>query len=292
LRPNVVQRWLRWIGGLAWILIQLTCIAAADPLPQRIVSTAPAITEILFALSLGERIVGVTTFCQFPEAARRIPKVGGFLSPNVEVLLSLRPDLVIFLSEKTQLQDRLRQLGLAHLPLNLKTTAGLLQAIQQIGETTGKQTSARQLTASIREQLDAIRTRIEHGRRKRVLFVVGRTPGTLSDLRVAGAATYLDEIISVAGGENVFQNSQTSYPPASKEELLRLDPEVVFDFTHGAQATAQKIAEVKGLWAKLPALTAVRKGQIYILHEDYFLVPGPRVVQAAERLSEILQAAE
>ena len=152
-------------------------LAAASTLPTRIVSTAPSITEMLYELELGDRVVGVTSYCHYPPEVRSKPKIGSYLNPNFETTLALKPDLVVVLKEHRELAEKLRGFGLPVLELQHNALEGIFQSMLDLGKRTGADEIAELRVASIRERLEAIREQAEPLPKRSVMFIVGRTPG-------------------------------------------------------------------------------------------------------------------
>ena len=189
----------------------LLCLAAATGVsitsaapPRRIVSTAPSITEMLYALGLGDRVVGVTNYCRYPPEAQLKPKIGDYTSPNLEAIAALKPDLVIIQTNPVRLAARLAALHLKTLEINQDDLAALYNSIRSVGDATGAAVEAAHLMDSMRGKLEQIRMRAASLPRTRMMFVVGRSPNRLNGLVVVGKASYLNEIIQTSGGENVF----------------------------------------------------------------------------------------
>src|SRR6202041_1392684 len=180
------------------LFLWLACATLPSAQPQRIVSTTPSITEILYALGLGDRVVGVTNYCRYPPEAQLKPKIGDYTSPNLEAIAALKPDLVIIQTNPVRLAERLAPLRLKTLEINQEDIAALYNSIQVVGNATGAVTEATRLAGSIRGKLEQIRSRTASLPRTRVMFVVGRTPNRLNGLVVAGRASYLNEIIQTA----------------------------------------------------------------------------------------------
>ncbi|HEY1757419.1 MAG TPA: cobalamin-binding protein [Bryobacteraceae bacterium] len=264
-------------------------LAAAPPL--RIVSTAPSITELLYALGLGDRVVGVTNYCRYPPEAQLKPKIGDYTSPNLEAIAALKPDLVIIQTNPVRLGERLGALHLRTLEINQEDIAALYNSIQVVGNATGAVTEATRLAGSIRSKLEQIRSRTASLPRTRVMFVVGRTPNRLNGLVVAGRASYLNEIIQTAGGENVFRDAPGGYPMVSLEEVLARNPEVIVDMgdmSDTGAVTDDHKREVTGLWQSVPSLAAVKQRRVFPVASDIFVVPGPRIVDAAQAFLAML----
>ena len=259
--------------------------------PQRIVSTAPSITELLYSLGLGDRIVGVDRFSRYPADALKKPRVGDYAAPNLEVIASLRPDLVMIPTNPVQLRQRLEALRLKVLELNQEGIPALYESIRVMGQATGTTTQATRLTEKIRGDLEAIRTRSAKLPRTRILFVAGHTPQRLEGLIVAGGSSYLNEIIDIAGGENIFRDAKGAYPAVALEEILARNPQVIIDMGEMADTVgvteAQKQA-VQKLWTGMASVAAVRSGRVHAVASDIFVVPGPRVVDAAAEFLKLL----
>ncbi len=275
--------------GIVLLLFTLPLGWAAPP--HRIVSTAPSVTESLFALGLGERVVGVSTYCHYPPETASLPKVGTYLRPNVERIAALQPDLVILLKQPQGVEEQLRRLALPVLLVEHGDLERMFAAIEAIGEAGGVAARARELTGRIRARLDEIRTRTRRRPRRSLLFVVGRTPGRLEGLIAVGRGSYLNAIIDIAGGRNVLADSPVDYPKISLETVLARNPDVIVDMGEMAETkgvTEERKQQVVALWRQRSSLQAVAAGRVYAVASDIFVVPGPRVVEAAEAFARML----
>jgi len=271
-------------------LLLLAAVLSAA-LPQRIVSTAPSITELLYALGLGDRVVGVTRFCRYPPEARLKPKIGDYTSPNLEAIAALRPDLVIVQTNPVHLADRLGRLKLRVLEIDQENISAIYRSIHEVGAATGTGNVAMQLTDSIRDALAKIRTEVSGLPRVRMMFVIGRSPNRLDGLVVAGRASYLNEVIEVAGGENVFRDALAGYPEVSLEEVMARNPEVIVDMgdmSDTVGVTEEHKRNVIALWNRVPNLAAVKQHRVFAVASDIFVVPGPRVIDAAKAFADML----
>ena len=265
--------------------------AVAAQAPQRIVSTAPSITELLYALGLGDRVVGVDRFSRFPPEAMQKPKIGDYAAPNLEVISSLRPELVMIPTNPVQLRQRLEALRLRVLELNQEGIPALYESIRIVGQATGATSQATRLTDRIRTDLEAIRARSARLPRTRILFVAGHTPNRLEALIVAGQASYLNEIIEIAGGQNVFADAGAAYPMVALEEILARNPEVIIDMGEMGETVGVTDAQkrsVENLWTRMATVSAVRNKRVHAVASDIFVVPGPRVVDAATEFFKLL----
>jgi iron complex transport system substrate-binding protein len=264
-------------------MVVLVAALLAFASPQRIVSTSPGITETLYALGLGDRVVGVTTYCRYPPEAAKKPKIGTYLQPNIETILSLKPDLVIAETSGVRRASRISSLNLKVLEVDNTTLAGIYESIRRIGAAAGVPAAADALAARIRSNLEDVRKRTA-GRRPRVLVIVGRTPGRLEELVAAGKGSHLDELIAIAGGDNIFEDSAAPYAKISMEALLRRNPEVIVDIGELMQTGA---GGETALWSRYPALAAVKEHRVFALQNDIFVVPGPRIAEAARALARL-----
>jgi iron complex transport system substrate-binding protein len=273
------------------ILWLATAVLLCGQPPRRIVSTAPSITELLYALGLGDRVVGVDRFSRYPPEAQRKAKVGDYVNPNLETIASLRPDLVIIPTNPVKLAERLAVLRLKVLEIDQDTIAKLYESFRMVGQATGATAQAAQLAATVRGQLEAVRMRAAPLKKTRMMFVVGRTPNRLDGLIVVGQASYLNEIIALAGGDNVFRDAVAPYPGVSLEEVLARNPDVIIDMGDMADTvgvTEEHKREVTSLWERLSSVAAVKQHRVYAVASDIYVQPGPRVVDAAKAFLEML----
>ncbi len=265
----------------------------AEP-PGRILSLAPSVTEILFAVGAGPQVVGVDAYSDYPPAARRLPRLGGLLDPDVEGMLRLRPDLVILLPSQAEVARALTTVGVPTLTVPHETLDDVERAIVAIGERTGHAGPGRALADSLGRAL--ARSRAAANRRAgrpRVLFVIAREAGQLGSFSVAGPGTYLDQLIGLAGAENALRDAPTRYPQVSAETALRLAPDVILEWTPAdtSAGSAQVLVADGRRAAEWRGLFAARGGRapaVHILHDDVWLRPGPRVVDALGLLERLL----
>jgi iron complex transport system substrate-binding protein len=273
----------------------LACLVLAAPLlaEQRIVSTVPGLTEILFALDLGPEVVGVSEYCQYPDAAKTKPKIGNFLQPNLETIASLKPSVVYIIKNPVRLKPRLEALKLRVEEVDLETIPGILGAIETIGRHTGRTREATALKLNLERRLARLKSSVKQ--RQSVVFLVGRTPQRLEGMIAVGRGSYLDSLLDAAGGDNVFRDSPNMYPKISIEQLLARQPHAIFemgDSVHEGKGGTDYAREVLRVWSTLPALDAVKQRRVYPLNDNLFVVPGPRFVDAAERFFQLLHGSK
>jgi iron complex transport system substrate-binding protein len=258
--------------------------------PQRIVSLAPSLTETLFALGLGERVVGVTRYCVYPPDAQRLPKVGGFLDPNFEAIVALEPDLVVVIPSSEATGERLEALGLAVLQVDQHDVGSLLDSISTLAEVCGVPDGGAVLRDRIVQQLAAISAMVDRAPRPRAVVVVGHDigGGAVRSVWAAGPDTFYDGVLEIAGGVNAVTEAVVLYPELSREGLATLDPDVVLDVIAGIEERNLDRGEIVTGWRELTELRAVREGRVEVLEGDVMVVPGPRLPILVETIAHAL----
>ncbi|MDP2982038.1 MAG: helical backbone metal receptor [Candidatus Latescibacter sp.] len=254
----------------------------------RIISLAPSITETLFALGLGDRVIGVTKFCKYPPEAREKAQVGGFFDPNYEAVVTLKPDLVILLPEHEQARKYLENLGIATLVVHNRVIGEILDTITVIGKTCGAEKEAERIVRDIESRKGAVQKKTAGRERRRVIVAVGRTAGALDQVFIAGPNTFYDELIALAGGTNAYRGYPIPYPEVSGEGMLRLDPEIILDLLPELAEQGHSEAAARSDWNKIHELSAVKNRKVYILTADYAVIPGPRFIQTLEEMARII----
>jgi iron complex transport system substrate-binding protein len=253
--------------------------------PVRIVSMAPNLTEILFALGLGEQVVGVTQDGDYPPAAATKPKVGTFWQPNVEAVIATRPNLVLTLTFQQQrdLANRLARMGFRCLSLDIWSVDDLFEAIAATGEATGRTDKSSRLVADIHNDIQKLQALMAGKEKKKVLWVVQREP-----LRVAGRDTFVNELIELAGGENAIGPTVYKYPPIGGEQVLACGVEVIIEPAMvGDDIEAQRVQAIAH-WQRLASVPAVAENRIYVIDGDTVSRLGPRVYEGIETIARCL----
>ena len=287
-RIALVRRVVRVAAACA-AAICLYALPAGAADPARLVSTSPSITETLFALGLGDRVVGVSAFCRYPAAALRLPKVGSFMRPDAELIARLQPDMVFVHAGPHTVRQQLSALGVASITVDRGTLAGVYSSIRAIGTAAGVRDRAARLVAELESRLAAVRQAARTRAPRRVLVVVGRQPGTLGDLIAVGRGSYLNDLVKIAGGTNVLDEARLpEYPRISMEAVIRLDPDVIVDAGDIGETEAEHRRRepiTVRLWRAQPHGRAAQSGAVHAVTRDAFVVPGPRMVAAAEPLA-------
>lgn len=257
---------------------------------RRIVSLAPSITETLYALGLGDRVVGVTDFCRYPSEVQNKARIGGFYDPNFEAILVLKPDLVIMLEEHSELLPALRKLKIETLVVCHKTIPDIIESFRVIGRVCGRGAEGRQMARVFENRLADIQEKTRWLPRPRVLFVTDRTLGCgrVADVYVAADDRYFDEIIKLAGGRNACEQRGARYPVVSAEGLLWLNPDVIVDLIPENHCAGLDRSSIVADWNELAKIEAVKNGRVLVFGQDYACVPGPRFLQLVEELARAL----
>lgn len=276
--------------GGAFALKNLMARRRADPVPPpavagRIISLAPSTTEVVFALGLGDRLVGVTRYCEFPPEARTKPRIGGYYDPNYEVIVQARPDLILTLPEHEEIRKELRKLGLHPIAVNHTTVRGILESVTAIGDACGVPEQAARVRSDLEARMKRVEERTAGRPRRRVLLSVGRMAGDdpMTRITACGRGGFYDDLIGLAGGVNAFDR-EISFPVVSPEGVLAAKPDVIIDLFPDLKEKGLDPEAVKRQWGALPGLTA----RIHVVGESYAVVPGPRVVLLLEEMARAI----
>ena len=264
--------------------------AAAKGDYRRIVSMAPSITETLYTLGLSDRLVGVTRYCTYPPEAQRLPKVGGFLDPNFEAIVALKPDLVIMLEEHEQWLPGFQKLGLRTTVVCHKYIEGIIESLRTVADVCGVDDRGRRAADDVQSRLDRVRQKTAGARRPRVMISIDRiqASGGLVDVYIAGNDRYFDKMIELAGGENVAHRALARFPIVSTEGVMRMNPEVIVDLVSGIESHDFRPEQTLADWQGLENVDAVKQHRIYAFNRDYSTVPGPRFIRFVEDLAQLL----
>jgi len=249
--------------------------------PQRIVSMAPNHTQILYALGLGDKVVGVTEYCNYPPEAQEKPKVGGFSNIDLEQVVGLDPDLVLGTSLHAQsVEPALVERGLKVVLINPETVEDVLEKIVLVGRVTGREGAAIALSSELRGRIEATMEKVQEAENKpRVYWELS------NDLYTAGPGSFIDDLIVRAGGINIAADAKEQWPQLNLEALILADPEVIVLADHPYGETAEGVKARPG-WADISAVKNERI--VEVLDDDLVSQPGPRVAEALEFVAKAL----
>jgi iron complex transport system substrate-binding protein len=255
-------------------------VVTVRTIPQRIVSLAPNITEILFALGLDSAVAGVTDYCDYPPAARNKPRIGGMLNPNLERVLDLRPDLILMSGSGNMKSDydKLTSAGVAVFVTYPRTVDSVLVSISTIGALTGRKTAADSIVKELVSQKEQLFRNAREAPRKSVLMLI-----SLSPLVAIGPGTFLNELITLANADNIARDAGMAYPVLSREDILRRQPDVIIATNDIVRSTD----DILRAYPEWKSLKAIQRKQVALVDASIVSRPGPRVI---EGLKIILQA--
>lgn len=253
---------------------------------DRIVSLAPNLTEILFALGLEKEIVRVTLDSDYPPAAAKKPKAGTFWQPNIEAIIATRPNLIVTLAFEQQknLAERLKRINYNCLTVNIEKVNDLFEAIETIGEATGNKLEANELVTNIRDNLDKLSALVGTEDKVRVLWVVQREP-----LRVAGHNTFINEMLELAGGENAIGPTLHKYPPIGAEQVIVCGADVIIEPSMQQKDLKEQQKNANQYWNKFENLPAVANERVYVIPGDTVSRLGPRLYEGTETIARCLR---
>lgn len=258
--------------------------AGADGRPaERLIAVAPSLVEVLFALDLDERVVGVGDYVQWPPAAAAKPRIGGLYDPRLERIVALAPDLAVLLPSEERLAGELARLGVETLIVPQETLADVEESIRVLAARLGAEERGRRLAAELRRGL----ARRARDPAPRVLLLVARERGRLAQLTAVGAGTFLAEIVERLGAQNVLADAGQPYPQISLETVLERRPEVIVEL-QPETLTPAAAAALAAEWERFPRLPAVAGGCVAVVAGGHVLLPGPRLPRLRDELDRAL----
>lgn len=273
--------------SLLSLMTGLWLSAQTGPPPSRIISVVPAVTEMLFALGAGDRVVGVGSFDKFPPDVTKLPRVGALLDPDLERILSLKPDLVVAYGSQVDFRQQLER---ARIPLFVYSHAGLADVpatISAVGERIGNEGRAKELVRDINRRIDAVRQRVAGRPRPRTLIVFGRESLSLRGIYASGGYGFVHDMVTAAGGDNVFADVEQQAVQATSELILARRPEVILELR--AEPFAKDVeAKERAVWNTLSSVPAVRANRVHLIADPRTVVPGPRVGEGVEVIAKVL----
>lgn len=255
--------------------------------PQRIISLVPAVTEMLFAIGAGDRTIAVSSFDRFPPEVEKLPRVGALLDPDVERILSLRPDLVIVYRTQNDLQTQLTRAQVPFFPYEHADLADVTATLRRIGERVGTPERAAQLAGAIEQRIDGVRKRAAPSTRPRTLVIIGRDPFALRGMFASGGIGFIHDMATAAGGENVFADVSRQAVQATTELIIARRPEIIVEL-RAEPVDSRTLTRELAAWAALSSVPAVRDRRVHIIGDARTVIPGPRVAEAVELLAGVL----
>lgn len=291
--PALQSSLLAVLIGMLAVLFTSCRTASVQQLPQsncqRVVSLSPSVTEILYTLGMGKQVAGVTRFCKYPADARTKPSVGGYVDPNLEALVRLKPDLVIIRTEQTGLVHQVRALNVPVLTVEHRNMDGILTSFEQIGQVCHRENQANAYVSGLQARIQAVKKTLGQVRQKPSVLVAMEGDvhtRTIHWVYVAGPGSIYDWVINQAGGVNAVPPGRTGFVQISAEGILRMNPDVIIELL----PYSSKIdpAMVRKQWETLPSVAAVRNHRVILFSHDYMMIPGPRFVGTLEQFARVI----
>ncbi|HSK09039.1 MAG TPA: helical backbone metal receptor [Vicinamibacterales bacterium] len=265
---------------------------SSRPSPSRptVVSLVPAVTEMLFAIGAGPQVAGVSSFDAWPPEVARLPKLGALLDPDVERILRIRPGVVVLHVSQEDVRAQLERAGIRTFAYAIGGLDNVTKTMREVGAMVGRADEAEAAAAGLERQLADIARRSAGRKRPRTLLVFGREPGALRAIDASGGTGFLHDILTLAGGQNILASERREAIRVSTETILAAAPEVILDLHYGRTLDDAGVRREREVWNLLRAVPAVRDGRVHVLAGDHFVVPGPRVVQAAADMAAAIES--
>jgi len=258
--------------------------------PRRIISLIPAVTEMLFAIGAGPQVVAVSSFDRYPPQVEKLQRVGALIDPDVERILSLRPDLVAVYASQADLRAQLERAKVPMYVYSHAALADITTTTKALGERVGRGREAAELARTIDTRIEAIRKRIAGRPRPRTLIVFDREALALRGIYASGGLGFIHDMVDAAGGENVFADVKQQAVQATTELILARRPEVILELRGAAVSADMRRREI-AVWQALSSVPAVRDGRVYFIDQQLTVIPGPRVADAIELIAHTLHGA-
>jgi iron complex transport system substrate-binding protein len=251
---------------------------------ERIISLSPSITEIVYALGDGDKLVGTTTYSLYPSQAKKLPRIGSYVSINIEKVYALKPTLIIAQEFQAQSVAKFKKLNLDVLEVDLHSIKSIKSSILKLGKRLNKEKKALELVANIDK---AIKTAKKTKKQKRVLVVFGLRDDIQSRIYISGNKLFYNEILEICGAKNAYQNPKISQPVLNLENIFALNPDTILILSpkESSQVKNQKQALQK--WLSLPIKATLNK-DIHIIDDDYISVPSHRIAKTIKRICKEL----
>jgi len=252
--------------------------------PERVVSHVPSITEILFALDLRERVVGVSEYCDYPEVAKAKPKVGNYFKPSIEKIVDLSPDLVLTDGNDEHLMTQLDALGITFIVLKPEDIDSILKDIELVGQVTNTERKAKEMIKDMQDRMLRVSAQVRDAPRVKVFYTFATTD--LNNPWTAGPGSFVDSLITMAGGENIGAKALAPWVQFSIEEVIAADPQVIIvDASHGSAVTPIMELKQHPVWRET---AAIKQGRIHPIDGDLVNRSGPRIVQGLEEMAKMI----
>jgi len=272
-------------GLIVGLAVALSLHPSALAQARRVISIIPATTEMLFAMGAGDRVIAIGSYDHYPPEAKKLPRVGALIDPNVEQILQMRPDLVVLYGTQTELRRRLERANIPYYSYVHKGLGDITQTIRSLGTRVGVEAGANALADRIEKQLADIRERVVNRPRPKTLLVFEREARSLRNIYASGGDGFLHDMLVAAGGIDVMGDVHRQGIQMSTEMVLDRSPEVIVELRYSPEDVS---STDMGAWNRLASVPAVKNHRVILLTGEEFVVPGPRVGDATRRLAAAL----
>ncbi len=250
---------------------------------------APSITEIVYALGQGDRVVGVSDFTTYPPEADDLPRCGGYMNPNFEIILSLNPDVVFVHGRPGDFKQFGKRYGIDIVSLEIDDLQSIYDSFRRIGDVLNAGEEAEELVNEMQTQLDELKNQVDEGWEPvRTLMVVGRAPSSLREIHVVGPGGFLHDLLELVGGENIMGDLKRQYSSVSKEIVAQRKPELIIELHGEGMMEEQEREKYLKVWQDMETIPAIKNDNIHVIEETFAMLPGPRSVKIAERIAKIV----
>ncbi|CCQ91294.1 putative Vitamin B12 import system, periplasmic binding protein BtuF [Nitrospina gracilis 3/211] len=256
--------------------------------PQRIISMSPSITEFLFELGVGDRVVGVTNFCKYPPEACARTKIGSLLHPSIERWITLNPDLVIHQATSHTLKNNAVNLHIRTLAVEMQTLEQIYESLHKMGKALHIEDRAKELIHRLKSGIDAYRQKLKGHAPKSTLLILGDSNEPGRSLYAVGPSSFLGELLELAGGKNIVTDTIAPYPKINKEYIIQQSPQVIIEAGPAMNMTAEEKAARLKEWRRFSTIRAVSENNIHFISADYILIPGPRLLSILDDFARAL----
>lgn len=241
------------------------------------------------AIGLRDRLVGRSSYCDYPPDAKQLPEVGGLLDPCIERIIRLEPDLLLVSKAGRDLRGQLDAAGLEYLVLPNESLEDVFSSISLLGKSCGAEAAAGELAADMKRRIAAVARGASGGKAKRVMVAITASRIPMSPPWVAGPKSYLGRLMELAGHHAVPEDTGAEYGEISIEHILRTDPDVIIEIRGLAGEPKDVSDDARYAWGTLGELKAVKNGRVFVLHGAQHVIPGPRCVDTLEELARLLE---
>jgi len=252
----------------------------------RVVSLTPNVTEILYEMGAQDSLVGISDYCHLPDS-RPLPKCGGLLDPNYERILKVNPSIIFLLGRMDRIAKFATDHGIKPVSTHIDSFSDLIREIGAMGDLLNKKDAAKDLVQKLESRRDSIQKNSSRLPNYRCLILMSES-GSLKGMTAIGGPSFISEMLNVAGGENVFASQKMGYFIASRETVLALQPEIIFEIRGRSLSSSEK-EKISDRWSSYGNLIAVQKKQIVILDGDFYTIPGPRMLDIAEQFQKYFE---